>query len=264
MIRDSVKAFYDSYGWKTDAGSRRFLGEILHEDLSEAAQAYLHANEIRYQKHFAGGGRFFLDAGSGSEPRVEMSGNFQKHVCADISLRGLQGARERLRDRGLYVVADLAALPFQEGCFDSVLASHCLYHVDKDLQPTVLREFYRVIKDRKNIVVFYHSQYNLLFLLGRVAKGILGSSRRAAIKPPPPLYFYGHNPLRLAREFAGAEVTCLRTLKRVETEILGKFHVLNVAIPICEFLEKTFPRAMVYIGEYAAIRIQKTVNHGRQ
>lgn len=266
-VRESVKTFYDTYGWKKDPGGRRYLGETLHEDLDETVQRYMRGNELRYRKYFAGGGRFFLDAGSGSEPRTEMSRNYQKHVCVDISLVGLQEARRQLNSLGLYVASDLAALPFREGSFDGVLASHCLYHVEKNMQSAVLRELYRVTKTGKNILIFYHSQHNLLYLVRSAVKGAVGlftfllkfhrKRPRSDEALPPPLYFCGRDPLRLVKEFPSADVTCLRTLKKVETRIFGKLHLLGAFIPILAFLEKRLPHGMVYVGEYTAMKIQK-------
>ncbi|MBK7496749.1 MAG: class I SAM-dependent methyltransferase [Candidatus Omnitrophica bacterium] len=152
--RDIIRHFYDNFGWKKDARSGRSLGELAHEDLDPRTQAYMDANEERYCSLFQQPGRYFLDAASGGEPRTRFSGSFQYHVCADISILGLSEAREVLGERGLYVIADLAALPFREGVFDGAIASHCLYHVDKAQQPAVVKEMARVTRSGKNILIF--------------------------------------------------------------------------------------------------------------
>lgn len=269
-VQAILKTFYDTYGWKRDEASGRYLGEILHEDLDETTQRYMDSNEMRYQKYFGDGGRFFLDAGCGAEPRQKMSRNFEKHVCVDISLVGLKEARKQLGNSGLYVVADLAALPFKEKSFDGVLASHCLYHIDKGIQSTVLRELYRATKANKNILIFYSSNYNLVSVVQRVTEVViklaspifklLTRDRKGhgpSIKMPPPLYFYTHNPMRLTKEFNSVDVTCLRTLTKYETKVLGKLHLLKLVVPKLSFVERKFPHALLYIGKYVTIRIQR-------
>ena len=105
-VAEAVKTFYDNFGWQKDQASGVSFGELLHQDLDETAQQYRFARELRYRKYFNEGGRFFLDAGCGSEPRRQLAENFQRHLCVDISITGLQGARERLGDAGDYVMAD--------------------------------------------------------------------------------------------------------------------------------------------------------------
>ena len=264
-----VRDFYDSYGWKKKAGQDRYLGEILHEDLDETSQLYMDSNELRFHDTFESGGKIFLDAGSGAEPRTSMSQNFREHICVDVSAVGLMGAKEALGTRALYVVADLSALPFKDGSFDGVLASHCLYHIHKDLQPKVLRELYRVCYPGKNILVFYVSNHNLLSLAHNTGKaGIQMISffidrlrrilKRARPAPEtPPLYSYTYNPHRLAREFKKVDVRCLRTLTKFDMQLLRKLHLLKPAVAVLSYLERAFPHSMVYFGKYSAITIQK-------
>ena len=78
------------------------------------------------------------------------------------------------------------------------------------------------------------------------------------MEQPLALYSYPYNPKTLAREFETAEVTCLHTLTQYDTTVLRKLRLLKFALPILAFLEKRFPRAMVYIGKCTCINIQKT------
>ncbi|GMV66275.1 MAG: hypothetical protein AMXMBFR75_20710 [Candidatus Hinthialibacteria bacterium] len=258
--RDIIRHFYDNFGWKKDARSGRSLGELAHEDLDPRTQAYMDANEERYCSLFQQPGRYFLDAASGGEPRTRFSGSFQYHVCADISILGLSEAREVLGERGLYVIADLAALPFREGVFDGAIASHCLYHVDKGQQPTVVQEMARVTRSGKNILIFYSHKRNLMTLLEKVcveAGRLLRRNRPAAAgNEPPPIYFERVPIQTLTVGHSDVEVTCLRILSMPETQFLGKVHLLGFFIPIARWLENTFPRFSVHLGPYVAIRIR--------
>ena len=269
-VGQTLRAFYDTYGWKRDEATGYLKGELLHEDLDERTQRYWDNNEMRYQRYFSDGGRFFLDAGCGAKPRKCLAEGFQMHVCVDISILGLKEAREKIGDSGAYVLADLASLPFKEGSFDAALVCHCLYHVEKDLQFVVLDEMYRSIKTGKNILVFYSSRYNLISVAHMVPKLLLASGnllrnsfrrlrRReaSASDSMPPLYSYPHNPRRLARAFKNSEVSCLTTLSGYDTALLRRLGLFNLLVPVFTFLERRFPHAMVYIGKFACIRIQK-------
>ena len=266
-IREVLETFYDSYGWKVDPNTGQYLGQVLHEDLDPVVQKYMDKNELRYARYFREGGRYFLDAGCGAEPRRALSRGFRRHVCADISMVGLTETRKEIGEAGCYVQADLIALPFAQGAFDGTLASHCLYHIDKDLQIGALKQLYRVTSPDKSVVVFYNSNYNLISVLHKVAKEIGKISRRLvkvagaseqkdhSEASPPALYFHGHNPYWLTRDFSKADVTCLRILTRLDTRLLRKLHLSKVILPLAAALEKAIPRALVLVGKYTAIGI---------
>ena len=271
-VREAMKAFYDTYAWKRAEVSNEYVGNVLHIHQDEAVARYCSNNEMRYKKYFTHVGDFFLDAGCGPNPRLNLSDSFQKHVCVDFSLNSLKGARECLGDRGLYVVADLAALPFPPRIFDGTLAAHCLYHVHKDGQPTVLKELCRVTKVSRSIIVFYASNYNLISLvqiLGDVTLRLLNLllnilsvnlGQSLVTKKALPFYYFTYNPFSLTKRFGSAKITCLQTFTKVETMVLKKVHLLNLALPVFALCERTFPHAMLYVGKYVTIHIQRESN----
>lgn len=277
-----LKNFYDKFGWQIDEASALYHHHTYFQDMDETATKYRYDHELRYKPFYSGGGRYFLDAGCGGEPRPILSQGFDVHLCLDISIEGLKAARAQLGDSGAYVLADLSALPFKANSFDGVLASHCLYHVDKDQQKDVLQEFYRVTNTAKFILVFYSSRYNLIsllhkvpiigFRLGNLLLDSLGLHLR--VLPPylvrrrkskntleensiPTLYSFAHNPMRLARAYPSADVSCLMSFTIYDTKFLRKLRLLGAAIRGFDFLERTFPHAMRYVGKFACIRIQK-------
>jgi ubiquinone/menaquinone biosynthesis C-methylase UbiE len=268
VIRESVRKFYDTFGWRLEETSGEYQNDLLHADLLEISKEYDKSCEARYWEYFKDGGHFFLDAGCGGKPIKQLGQKFQRHVCTDISLTGLMEARQKLGDRGLFVVADLAALPFKDNLFDGVVASYCLYHLDKHSQLSAMKEFYRVIRTKKNILVFYVAKNSLIFAAHKLGKALvkirgllsrLFSWRKGpSIATSPVLYFYALSPFRLSKGFRSVDITCLRTLTRVESIFLHKVGLLGPATRLFSFLERTFPHLMLWVGSNAAIKIQKT------
>lgn len=266
-MRKDVQQFYDNYGWKLKRECGEYQNDLVHGDLSQVAKEYDQACEARYLKYFDDGGRLFLDAGCGAKPVGQLGQKFERHMCVDISLVGLQEARQKLGARGLYVVADLAALPFHDDAFDAVVASYCLYHLNKDSQISAVKEFHRVARRGKNIVVFYVSKAGLIFMAHKLGKALtkipqLFSRRRSVQdsgegRSSPFLYFTALYPFQLCKGLGAVDITCSRTLTRVESLILHKLGLLRRATRAASFLETKFPHAMVWVGSNAAIRIQK-------
>ncbi len=267
---ETVKVFYDTFGWKKDLSYCQYHDQLLFVETDKTTQDYIKCNEERYHKYFKNGGQFFLDAGCGALPRFNFSKNYKKHVCVDISMTGLMEARGILGDKGLYIKADLAELPFMDESFDGILVSHCLYHVAKKLQSVALGELYRVTKVNKNMLIFYSSNYNLLSLFSNIGKQLTNllnlisqiskSSKPAANENNqnlPQLYSYTFNPFHLTKEFKSAKISCLRILTQTEMKFLRKIHLLKFTLPVFAFLERTFSFLMCYVGRYVAIRIEK-------
>jgi SAM-dependent methyltransferase len=265
--RDILRHFYDNFGWKRDPSGGRTLGERAHEDLSKPVQEYMESAEARFLDTFREGGNVFLDAACGAEPRMPFGSAFARHLCVDLSLVGLKEARHSLGDRGLYVLADLAALPFRDGTLDGVLASHCLYHVDKNQQPAVVQELARVTRPGKPILIFYSHKKNLMTALEKIAvmlQRLFSGKHRIPhqIPPgeepaPPPIYFERLPLPSLLRGIPAADIHSLRIFSTLETRFLARIRLLRPALLLAAWLESRFPRLMVYAGPYVAIRIRR-------
>ncbi len=145
--RQQVREFYDRVGWSQ-------IGEGLYqnaryEDLRPVSQEYISRCHLRINRYIPREGRFLLDAGSGPVQWPEYltySAGYQRRVCADISITALREARKRLGEKGLYVVADISALPFADGAFDGAVSLHAIHHVPPADQPTAYAELYRTLK----------------------------------------------------------------------------------------------------------------------
>src|SRR4030095_4577794 len=128
--KQQVREFYDQIGWSQ-------VGEGLYqnaryEDLRPVSRDYIHKCHLRGNRHLAGQGDFLLDAGSGPVQWPEYltySEGYRFRVCLDLSITALKEARRRLGSRGLYVVADIANLPFRPETFDGAVSMHTIHHL---------------------------------------------------------------------------------------------------------------------------------------
>ncbi len=132
---------------------------------------------MRVGRHLAPGGRFLLDAGSGPVQYPEYltySKGYNYRVCADISIMALQEARGRLKARGLYVVADVANLPFAADAFDGAVSLHTIHHLPLGEQRRAYTELSRMLKPGHTAVVVngWHNP-----LLMRLAEPLIGLGR---------------------------------------------------------------------------------------
>ncbi len=152
--REQVREFYDRIGWSQ-------VGEGLYqnaryEDLRPVSREYIHRCHMRVKRHLAPSGDYFLDAGSGPVQYPEYltySEGYRYRVCADISITALREARQRLGAHGLYVVADVAALPFKEGAFDGAVSLHTFHHLPLEEHRRAYEELLRVLKAERQAVV---------------------------------------------------------------------------------------------------------------
>jgi len=153
-VKQDVKQFYDQIGWKLVG--QDIYQNARYEDLRPVARAYIHACHMRVGRHLPPSGRFLLDAGSGPvqyPEYLEYSRRYDYRVCADISITALQEARRRIGDQGLYVVADVANLPFKPQAFDGIVSLHTIHHLPEDEHLRAFGELYRVLAPGKQAVV---------------------------------------------------------------------------------------------------------------
>lgn len=127
-----------------------------YEDLRPVSSAYIHRCHMRVKKQLKASGRFLLDAGSGPIQYPEYltySEAYEYRVCADISIVALQEAQARIGEHGLFVVADVANLPFASNVFDGVVSLHTLHHLPVEEQSRAYRELYRVLAPESSAAV---------------------------------------------------------------------------------------------------------------
>jgi SAM-dependent methyltransferase len=81
------------------------------------------------------------------------SEGYRYRVCADISITALKEARQRLGTKGLYVVMDIANLPFKADAFDGVISLHTIHHLPAADHRKAYAELYRVLGPGQRAVI---------------------------------------------------------------------------------------------------------------
>ena len=152
--KQQVRDFYDRIGWsQQDDG---LYQNARYEDLRAVSQDYIHRCHLRVSRHLEPRGRFFLDAGSGPVQWPDYmlySQGYAYRACVDISITALRAARKKLKNRGLYVVADIANLPFVPDAFDGCVSMHTIHHLPLNEHKRAYLEIDRVLKPGHRAVV---------------------------------------------------------------------------------------------------------------
>ena len=153
--KQEVRQFYDQIGW--EQVSEDVYQNARYEDLRPVSHEYIHRCHLRVLRHLEQAGNMLLDAGSGPiqyPEYLEYSRNYTYRICADISITALREARKRIGYHGLFVVADVANLPFRSEAFDGVVSLHTIHHLPEDEHLQAYGELFRVLEpERKAVVV---------------------------------------------------------------------------------------------------------------
>ena len=167
-VKQDVRKFYDDIGWK-EIGEGVYQN-ARYEDLRPVSWEYIHKCHLRVGRYLSPTGKYLLDAGSGPiqyPEYLEYSQGYQARVCADISIVALAEARQRIGDRstggqGMFVVADLANLPFRHDTFDGVVTLHTIHHLPLKEHSQAYQEVHRVLSPSRTAVVVNGWQDSLL------------------------------------------------------------------------------------------------------
>jgi SAM-dependent methyltransferase len=279
-VKAQVRDFYDSVGW-------RQIGEGLYqnaryEDLRPVSREYIHRCHLRLGRYLPREGRYLLDAGSGPiqyPEYLDYSRGFRRRVCLDISRRALVEARARIGEHGLFIVGDIANLPFSAQVFAGVVSLHTIHHLPSEEHQRAFLEFYRVLRPAGSAAVVYSwgSRSPLMRLaagpiaLAFGAQRLYGRVRRGRRGPggadrtptawwpvgPSSTFTYKHDYRWVVRSLGmlpGLEVRVWRT---VSTSFLRAFiHRRFLGQTWLRWLywcEERAPRLLGRIGQYPAI-----------
>ncbi len=151
-VKHEIGQFYDQVGWQMEGDNYQ---NARYEDLRPVSAEYIHKAHMRVKRHLAASGDYLLDAGSGPvqyEEYLSYSQDYRYRVCMDLSLVALQEARKRLGDKGFYVNADIAHLPFREDAFDGIVSLHTIHHVPIEEKVAVYQGLHRTLKPGRTMV----------------------------------------------------------------------------------------------------------------
>jgi len=269
--KQQVREFYDQIGW-THASDGLYQN-ARYEDLRPVSREYIHKCHLRVMRHLTAQGRFLLDAGSGPvqwPDYMTYSAGYRYRVCVDISITALKEARAKLQSRGLYVVADIANLPFSESVFDGAVSMHAIHHLPLSEHKRAYIELGRVLKLEREAVVIngWHNP-----LLMRMAEPFIGLGRLLTRRPTKQkkdwaseddqagTFVEKMTPRWLKNELKGAvrfRIYPWRSLSPrfmrwfIRPQLGGK-----MLLRIVFWLEESFPRFFGENGQYPLIVIRK-------
>jgi ubiquinone/menaquinone biosynthesis C-methylase UbiE len=145
-IKQQVREFYDQVGWQEVSDG--LYQNARYEDLRPVSSEYIHRCHMRVANYLRSKGRYLLDAGSGPiqyPAYLEYSKSYAYRVCADISIQALIEARKRIGEHGLFVVADIAHMPFAFDIFEGVVSLHTIHHLPMSEHLRAYKEIFRVL-----------------------------------------------------------------------------------------------------------------------
>lgn len=270
--KKKVRDFYDRLGW-TQNSEGVFEDARKYEDLRYVSREYIHRCHLRVNRHLNDGGRYILDVASGPVQYEEYLGyhaKFDFRICADISILALREAQKKLRDKGIYVLADITNLPIKDNTMDCVLSLHTVYHVPAGEQVKAFGEIHRVLKPgARGIVVYswgFGSTLMKIALLPVSALSIPLKLIRGAIKKPDnkselQLYYHPHS-YKWFKKNVGSKFDCKIYVWRSISIIFMKAYIhrwffgRHLLSFICA-LEEKFPHFLGKAGQYPLIVMKK-------
>ncbi|MCB1970405.1 MAG: class I SAM-dependent methyltransferase [Geminicoccaceae bacterium] len=192
QAEDTVRRFYDEYGWREQDGVK---GEDrLFRNFSGAYRAY-HEESTRRTLARIGHGQRLLIVGCGDMPEshVRAAAQFSEVTCLDISGRALDIAQAKLGPEHHYLLGSIIDTRLPPARYDTVLCSHVLYHLDRNLQARAVCNMLDTMKPDGRTLIIYANPRSLLKNIAAVVRRLTGSvqpQRRAT--DAPELYYHAH------------------------------------------------------------------------
>ena len=268
--KQQVREFYDQVGWSQ-------VGEGLYqnaryEDLRPVSREYIHNCHLRVKRHLAPSGDILLDAGSGPVQWPEyltFSEKYLYSLCADISITALKEARTRLGEKGLFVVCDVANLPFTINAFDGVVSMHTIHHLPMSEHRKAYTELFRVLKPERTAVVVNGWDNPLLMRLATpfmqllrllTGRGLKRKKHWAELESPDGTFVAKMTPRWLKQELHDMDVK-IGPWRSLSTGFMKSFVRPRFGgkafLRFIFWLEETFPKFFGENGQYPLIVIRK-------
>jgi ubiquinone/menaquinone biosynthesis C-methylase UbiE len=280
-IKQRVREFYNQVGWQEQSDG--FYQNASYEDLRPVSHDYIHRCHLRLLRHLNPSGHLLLDAGSGPiqyQEYLEYSKGYDHRVCADLSIIALQEARKRIGNHGLFVVCDVAHLPFKSGSFDGEVSLHTLHHLPPDDHILAYQELYRALAmagkavvvngwDNPPLMVFLKIWINLyerLYAVFRLKhKGnhnnqLPESSDGQTVRRGT--YVHKNNAAWLEREVGNQVPIQIWCWRSVSVRFLRTFIHQRLAgqlkLKVIYWFEEHFPHFLGKAGQYPMIVVRKS------
>lgn len=278
-VKRQVRQFYDQVGWQ--GGSDGFYQNATYEDLRAVSHEYIHKCHLRVLRHINPTGRLLLDAGSGPiqyPEYLEYSRGYQRRVCADISLVALQEGRKRIGSHGLFVVCDVARLPFATGVFDGAVSLHTFHHLPPQEHVRAYQELHRTLSagaraavvngwDKPPMTVFldfWVSLFQRLYALFHPGVRGAKAGEPAASQPQSPergTYVHKHQPTWLCKEVGSQMPISIWCWRSVNVRFLRTFIHARTAgrflLMVLYWKEELLPHFFGRYGQYPLIELGK-------
>ncbi len=268
--KQKVREFYDDIGWQQEADGN--YQNARYEDLRPVSAEYIRQTRLRINAGLSPSGRFLLDAGSGPvqyDDYLTYSQGYQKRVCLDISIQALREARGRIGAHGLFVVGDLANLPFKPDAFDGVVSMHAIHHLPVDEHPRAYKELYRVLAPGHSAAIVngwtnpaLTGWLDTLVIFSRRLRRLLrGKPMRAQPQEGKGTYVKKTSAHRLRQQLAGSMQVEISSWRSASTRILRTFiHERLAGRAILRWLydlEERHPKFFGENGQYPLIVLRK-------
>lgn len=269
--KQQVREFYDEIGWTPDGEG--LYQNARYEDLRPVSREYIHRCHLRVNRHIAKSGRYMLDAGSGPVQWPEYltySEGYRYRVCMDISVAAIRAARERLLGHGLYVVGDIANLPFASDVFDGVVSIHAIHHLPLSEHKQAYVELNRVLKPERSAAAINGWYRPLLMRMAepliRFGRWISGRGRKqkkdwSLEEDPRGTFVRKMTPAWLRRELAGSVEIQIYSWRSLSPRFMRWFIRPQLGggalLRLVFWLEDRFPRFFGENGQYPVIVIRK-------
>lgn len=169
---ESVRRFYDEFGWQVDPTSGHYNDSVLFAGDSASSRYYEIYSHLSFLENF-GGGKFILDAACGPIAHQEYlvySLGYKYQVCADISLTALKEARRRVGANGIYCLCSLVSLPFAPDAFGAVISGYTVQHIRDEDQRKAIFELVRVLSPGGTLSIMTAVDLAFQRLLGRTRR----------------------------------------------------------------------------------------------
>ena len=268
--KQKVREFYDEIGWQQEEGGN--YQNTRYEDLRPVSREYIHKTRLRVMNGLVPTGRLLLDAGSGPvqyEEYKTYSQGYQRRVCLDISIQALREARTRIGDHGLFVVGDLANLPFKADIFDGAVSMHAIHHLALSEHTRAYEEIHHVLFPwRTAVVVNGWHEPSLI----RMAEPLIGLMRKLSGRSmkrkrewldeedPSGTFVQKMTPEWLKREIGTRMNIEIKPWRSMSTRIMRWFVRPLGGRAFLRFvfwLEDAFPKFFAENGQYPLIVIRK-------